>query len=83
MSLGVKGETLPVTMSFRVAEASLKMTSFQDRVGMREIVRWITILNLIPSKDGTNLKFQIPCGGGKDFVKGQNFSSFLWTAIGF
>ena len=40
-------------------------------------MRWITILNLIPSKDGTNLRFQIPCGGGKDFVKGQNFSSFL------
>jgi len=43
MSLGVKGETLPVTMSFRVAEASLKMTSFQGRVAVEGNVRWITI----------------------------------------
>ena len=30
----------------------------------------------ILSLDRTNLRFQIPCGG-EDFVKGQNFSSFL------
>ena len=42
--------------------------------------------NFILSLDRTNLRFQIPCGGGEDFVKGQNFSSFLldsdWVLTG-
>jgi|GEM_PF-4415549 len=41
--------------------------------------------NFILSLDRTNLRFQIPCGG-EDFVKGQNFSSFLlnsfWVLMG-
>ena len=51
-------------------------------------MRWITILNLIPSKDGTNLRFQISnfrflAEVGKILLRAKIFLHFFGQRLGF